>query len=107
MAPQLPKLTNSIHIRDFVDEVLPDSTRPNAPNYVEIHTNVNLFQEDGFYDASIAVEPIQTCIRAYRRQSDRDLYVPNAFFYVDGRITVEMNHDGDPTLTVQSLSLQR
>ncbi|KAH7180165.1 hypothetical protein DER46DRAFT_566802 [Fusarium sp. MPI-SDFR-AT-0072] len=107
MAPQLPKLTNSIHIRDFVDDVVPDSTRPNAPNYVQIHTNVNVVREDGFYDASIAAEPIRTCIRAYLRPSECDLYVPNTFFYVDGRFAVDMNPDGGPMLTVQSLSLQR
>jgi hypothetical protein len=28
------KLTNAIHIRDFIDDILPDTTRPDAANYV-------------------------------------------------------------------------
>ncbi|KAK1993564.1 hypothetical protein LX36DRAFT_661401 [Colletotrichum falcatum] len=107
MASQLPKLTNVIHIRDFIDDVLPDSTHPETPNYAEIHAAVNVFQEDDFYDTTIDSGPIQTCVRAYLKQNERELYVPNTFFYTDGRFIVETTAEERPKLIVQSLSLQR
>ncbi|KXH62495.1 hypothetical protein CNYM01_14036 [Colletotrichum nymphaeae SA-01] len=107
MASQIPKLTNIIHIRDFIDEILPDSTRPETPNYTEIHAAVNVFQEDDFYDSTINSDPIQACIRVYLKRNERDLFVLNAFFYAHGRFTVEPVPDERPKLIVQSLSFQR
>ncbi|KAK2024525.1 hypothetical protein LX32DRAFT_675950 [Colletotrichum zoysiae] len=107
MASQLPKLTNVIHIRNFIDDFLPDSTHPETPNYIEIHAAVNVFQEDDFYDSTIDSGPIQTRVRAYLKQNERELYVPNMFFYTDRRFIVETTAEERPKLSVQSLSLQR
>jgi hypothetical protein len=107
MSSALPKLTNTIHIRDFVDSVLADPTRPETANYFEIHTDVNVFQEDGFYSSGITVEPIHTRIRAYLTQSERELYLTNAFFYADGRFSTAITTDNKLEITVQALSLQR
>ncbi|OHE90263.1 hypothetical protein CORC01_14440 [Colletotrichum orchidophilum] len=106
MASQLPKLTNIIHIRNFIDDVRPDSIRPETPNYAEIHATVNVFQEDDFYDTKIDSDPIQTCVRVYLKQNERDFYVPNTFFYADGRFIVETTPEERPKIIVQSLSLQ-
>ena len=75
---------SAIHFRDFVDDVVPDQNQPNDENYVKIHTDINIFQEDNFYDSRIIVEPIHCCIHVYLMQSDCELYDTNAFFYVDG-----------------------
>ena len=99
---------NTIHIRDFVDCVHPDRTRPGKPNFVEIHAGVNVFQEDEFYDSGIIVEPIRTCIRAYLTKSERDLYATNAFFYADGPFSAAVTTDNKLEITVvKALSLQR
>lgn len=107
MASPMPKLANTIHIRDFIDDVLPDSSRPNAPNCVEIHSNINIFPEDEFYDLNVVVEPIHTCIRTYLKQTERSLYTPNAFFYVDGRFITTLNPEGNLEITVYALSIER
>lgn len=101
------KLANTIHIRDFVDDVLADRTQPNKRNYFEIHTDVNIFQEDGFYDSGITVEPIHTCIRTYLTASERGLYVPNAFFYAEGRFKAAVTTENKLEITVHALGLQR
>ena len=67
------KLPNTIHIRDFVTHILQDRTQPDILNYFEIHTDVNIFPEDDFYDSSITVDPIHTYIRAYLSASARNL----------------------------------
>lgn len=106
--PSTPvKLANTIHIRDFVDCVLADRTRPKTENFVEIHTDVNVFKEDEFYDSGITVEPIHTCIRAYLTESERDLYVTNAFFYAEGRFSTAVTPENKLEITVHALGLQR
>ena len=107
MSSSLPKLTNAIHIRDFVDTVLPDRTRSETPNYVEIHADVNIFQEDDFYDPGITVEPIHAYIRTYLTQSDLDLFTTNAFFYADGKFSTAITSDNKLEIVMQALSLQR
>jgi hypothetical protein len=99
-------LTNTIHLRDFVDCVVDDPTRT-APNYIEIQTDINIFEEDHFYSSNVIVEPIQTRIRAYVTQAERDLYIPNAFFYADGRFTTAVTSDDTLEIIVHTLSLMR
>jgi hypothetical protein len=65
MSSQQPTLTNTIHLRDFVDDVVDDPTRPGISNYVEIRIYVNIFEENRFYSSDVIVEPIHTRIRAY------------------------------------------
>jgi hypothetical protein len=102
-----PTFSNTIHIRDFVDTVAPDPAHQNAPNYVEIQTDVNIFDEDGFYSPSITVEPIRTRIHVYLTREVREQYVPNAFFYADGRFSTAVSTDNTLEIRVQALSLMR
>ncbi|PVI07718.1 hypothetical protein DM02DRAFT_714412 [Periconia macrospinosa] len=59
MSRQTP-LSAIIHLRDFVDTITDDPTRQSASNYTEIQTDINIFEEDLFYNPSITVEPIRT-----------------------------------------------
>ncbi|KAG6989510.1 hypothetical protein FOFC_15818 [Fusarium oxysporum] len=86
--------SSTIHLRDFVDTVTEDPSRENAPNYVEIQTDVNIFEESSFYSPNVNVEPIHTRIHAYLTREERDLYVVNTFFYADGRFSTAL-HPGD------------
>lgn len=99
--------SNTIHLRDFVDGITDDSSRGNAPNYVEIQADVNVFEEDGFHGSSIDIEPIHTRIRTYLPREDRELYTPNTFFYADGRFSAAQSPAGVLQITVQALSLMR
>ncbi|KAL5583772.1 hypothetical protein FOVSG1_013486 [Fusarium oxysporum f. sp. vasinfectum] len=99
--------SNTFHLRDFVDTVTDDPSRENASNYVEIHTDANIFEESSFYSPNVNVEPIRTRIHAYLTREERDLYVPNAFFYADGRFSTTLSTDGPLEISVQALSLMR
>ncbi|KAL8377053.1 hypothetical protein RB595_007947 [Gaeumannomyces hyphopodioides] len=86
--------SNTIHLRDFVDNITDDPSRENTPNYVEIQAEINVSEEDGFYSSRIDVEPIRTRIHAYLTQEERSLYIPNTFFYADGRFSAPL-HPGE------------
>jgi hypothetical protein len=94
-------------MRDFVNNVTDDPSRENAPNYVEIQAEVNIFEEDGFYSSSVDIEPIRTRIHTYLTREDRELYIPNTFFYADGRFSATPSTDGALEISVQALSLMR
>jgi hypothetical protein len=96
-----------IHIRDFADSITSDPTRDNAPNYAEIQADINIFEEDGFYSPNIIAEPIRTRIHAYLPQGERDAYVPNTFFYADGRFYTTLSADDTLEINIQALSLVR
>ena len=57
--------SNTTHLRDFVDSITDNPSREKASNYIEIQTDINIFEEDGFYGSRIDVDPIHTRIRAY------------------------------------------
>ena len=97
---------SAIHIHNFVDKVIPDQNQSDDENYIEICTDVNIFQEDNFYDFRIIVKPIHCCIHIYLTQSDHKLYDTNAFFYVDGWFTTTLIED-KLQITIQAFSLQR
>jgi hypothetical protein len=102
-----PLFSNTIHIRDFVDSVVSDPARENAPNYVEIHTDIDIFEENDSFNHDIVVEPIRARIHAYLSSREQNLYCPNAFFYAHGRFSAIQIEDGTLELNVQSLSLMR
>ena len=99
--------SSTIHLRDFVDTVVEDPSREDAPNHVEIQTDVNIFEEDGFYSSNIDIDPIHTRIRAYLTREERDLYAPNTFFYGHGRFSAAQSPGGVLQITVHALSLMR
>lgn len=107
MSAALGKLTNALHIRDFIDDVRPDPTKPDMPNYVEIHTDLNIFPEGDFYDAGVVVEPVHVCVRSYLTHFDQEIYVPDAFIYADGRFHVIVMENKKLHIVMQALSLQR
>ena len=106
MSSREPTLSNTIHLRDFVDAVTNDPTRADTTSFVEIRSHVNVF-EDRFYSPNIVVEPVQTRLRAYIAQADRDLYVPEAFIYVDGHFSTAITAENTLELTVHAMSMMR
>ena len=105
MSKQLT-FSSIIYLRDFVDTVTDDSTRV-APNHFEIHADINIFDEDGFDSPDIVTEPIRARIHVYMTRAERDLYLPNTFFYADGRFSTVLSADGDLEISIQALSLMR
>lgn len=102
-----PTFSSIIHIRDFIDTITNDPNRDNSANHVEILTDVNIFEEGNFYSPNIVVEPIRTRIHAYLTREERDHYIPNTFFYADGRFSTALSEDNTLEIKVQILSLMR
>ncbi|KAK3314134.1 hypothetical protein B0H66DRAFT_630536 [Apodospora peruviana] len=101
---QQPTFSNLIHLRDFVDSITDDSSK-DTPNCIEIHTDINVFEEEGFHSSSITVEPIRTRIHTYLTREEQERYVPNTFFYTDGRFSAAPSDDGTLEINIQTLSL--
>lgn len=99
--------SNIIHLRDFVDAITADPTRENAPNYVEIQMDLNIFDEDGFYSLNITAESIPTRIHAYLTKEERELYCPDTFIYAIGRFSAAPSAGGTLQIDIQALSLVR
>jgi hypothetical protein len=97
-------LTNTIHIRDFVDCV---NNPTGLENYIEIQADINIVEENRFHSPDVIVEPIHTRIRAYVTPAEREIYVPNAFFYAEGRFIAAIPSDDRLEITVHALSLMR
>ena len=104
MASRPLTLTNTIHIRDFVDFII---NNPTDDNHIQIQADVNIFEENDFHSTDVIVEPIRTRIRAYVTDTERELYVPDAFFYVEGRFAAAVTSDDKLEITVHALSLMR
>ncbi len=77
--------TNTIHIRDFVLNVV--SARTPSGN-IDIHADVNVFH-------------------AYLTSGERPLYVPDAFFYAEGRFHTIITEENKLEIVVQTHSLNR
>jgi hypothetical protein len=101
--------SSTIHIRDFVVNIVPDKTHSQSENsaYVEIHADVNIFSEDKFSEPTVIMEPIHTRIRAYLPSGERGTYVAEAFFYAHGRFHTIITKENKLEIIVQSLSLKR
>jgi hypothetical protein len=107
MSSRLSTLTNTIHIRDFVDAVVDDPTRSDS-SYIEIQADVYIFPENGFRSANVIAESIPTRIRAYVTPAERELYVHNTFFFAEGRFATAVTSDGKlEIIVVHTLSLMR
>ena len=74
---------SAIHIYNFINEVVADQNQSDNENYIKIHTDMNIFQENFFYNFRIIIELIHYFIHTYFIQSYHDLYSTNIFFYVN------------------------
>lgn len=101
----LPKISNTIHIRDFIIDICPDTTLATSNN--EFRCEVNIFNEDFFEDHTVAVEPIDAEIHVYLKDEELEPYIPNAFIYVIGSFSTVKMTDNKLKLIVHSLSIAR
>ncbi len=95
-----------IYLYDFVNIIIDDSNQ-DAPNYIEIQTDINIFNKDGFYSFEVVVELIYIRIYIYLIQEERVLYVLNTFFYIDGHFFIALSINNALEISIQTLSLIR
>jgi hypothetical protein len=62
---------------------------PTSP-FTQQFTSINVFEEDGICSPNIIAEPIRTGIHACLTREERDLYIPNNFFYADSCFVIAL-----------------
>jgi hypothetical protein len=56
MAPRLVTISNTIHLRQFVDDIVADSKNTDNFNRIEIHPNIAIFEGGQFHRPNTMVE---------------------------------------------------
>jgi hypothetical protein len=68
-------------LRDFIDTIADDPTRDSS-HFVEIQTDINIFEEDGFYSPNIVVELVHARIHTYMTRGQGDAQLQGAHLEV-------------------------
>ncbi len=69
--------------------------------------DINLFEEDSFYNPDVIIEQIRICIHVYLTRDERDTYIPNVFFYTDGYFSTTLSANSVLEINIQTLNLIR
>jgi hypothetical protein len=72
-----------IHIRDFIDHVEPDPTRPGKGLSMQLRISLNIPCK-GIQSDDVEQNGIPTLVRFFNEGNQSDLYKPNAFVYSSG-----------------------
>ncbi|GFF87297.1 hypothetical protein IFM53868_05101 [Aspergillus udagawae] len=81
-----------LHIRDFIDQVEPDPTRPDKALALQLRISLNIPQKDALSD-DVEQRDILTIVRFFCEPNRSHLYQPNAFIYAWGSfLTIQDQH---------------
>src|SRR5467141_3904901 len=94
-----------VHIRDFIEEVRRDPTRPGYDSALQLHADVNVPPVQG-EELSDDVDflPIPTLIRYFAPGGQVDLYQPTIFVYARGQFRMSNSQDGLPQILVNAFA---
>lgn len=81
-----------IHIRDFVEHVEPDPTRPGKGLSMQLRVSLNLPWKDIQSD-DVKQDKILTLVRFFNEGNQSDLYKPNTFVYSSGSFLTTSSDD--------------
>ncbi|KAN0083614.1 hypothetical protein V8E54_002702 [Elaphomyces granulatus] len=95
----------NIHIRDFVQEIQHDPTRPGYDGALQLHSNLNIppVQGEELSD-DIDIVGIPALIRIFTGIGSRDRYKPNVFVYATGSFNVNTSPDGLPLIVITTFA---
>jgi hypothetical protein len=72
-----------LHIRDFIEYVEPDPTRPGKGLSMQLHVSLNIPTKD-IQCGDVEQEEIPTLIIFFNEGNKSALYLPDAFIYSSG-----------------------
>ena len=72
-----------LHIRDFIEHVEPDPTRPGTNLALQLRVSLNIPEKDVHSD-DVEQDDIPTLIRFFAETNHTDSYQPNTFIYAWG-----------------------
>ncbi|KZN87629.1 hypothetical protein EN45_061900 [Penicillium chrysogenum] len=81
-----------IHIRDFVEHVEPDPTRPGKGLSMQLRISLNIPWKDIQSD-DVEQDDIPTLVRFFNEGNQSDLYKPNTFVYSSGSFLTTSSDD--------------
>ncbi|KAJ5367174.1 hypothetical protein N7541_001115 [Penicillium brevicompactum] len=81
-----------LHVRDFIENVEPDPTRPGKGLSIQLRVSLNIPSQDIQSD-DVEQHEIPTLIRFFNEGNRPDLYQPNAFVYSSGSFLTTSSDD--------------
>lgn len=95
-----------IHIRDFVEHVEPDPTRPGKGLSMQLRVSLNLPWKDIQSD-DVEQDEILTLVRFFNEGNQSDLYKPNTFVYSFGSFLTTSSDDEEFHIVLHAHNLDR
>lgn len=95
-----------LHIRDFIDHVEPDPTRPGKGLALQMHVSLNIPDKDAQSD-DVEQNDIRTLIRFFTESNRSSLYQPNAFVYACGSFLTDSTPDQDFHIILHAHTVDR
>ena len=95
-----------IHVRDFIDSVEPDPTRPGRALSMQLGVSLNIPFKDIESD-DVESNEIPTLIRFFNEGNQSDIYQPNAFIYSSGAFLTTSSEDDGFHIILHAHNLDR
>ncbi|KAJ5904785.1 uncharacterized protein N7473_001701 [Penicillium subrubescens] len=95
-----------IHIRDFVEQVEPDPTRPGKGFSMQLRISLNIPLKDIQSD-DVEQDEIPTLLRFFNEGNQSDLYKSNTFIYSSGSFLTTSSDDDDFHVIIHAHTLDR
>jgi hypothetical protein len=94
----------NIHVRDFINQVARDPTRPGYDSALQLHSDVHIPSVQGEeLSDDFDCKNIPTIIRFFAPAGQVDQFKTNAFVYTTGSFNIN-SQDGFPELLVNAFS---
>jgi hypothetical protein len=95
-----------LHIRDFIDHVEQDPTRPGKGLSMQLRVSLNIPDKDIQSD-DVEQDAIPTLIRFFNEGNRPDLYQPNTFIYAWGSFLANASNSEDFHILLHANSVDR
>lgn len=95
-----------IHVRDFVEQVEPDPTRPGKGLSMQLRISLNIPLKDIQSD-DVEQDEVPTLVRFFNEGNQSDHYKPNTFVYSSGSFLTISSEDEEFHIIIQAHTLNR
>jgi hypothetical protein len=95
-----------IHIRDFVEHVEPDPTRPGKGLSMQLRISLNIPLKDIQSD-DVEQDEIPTLLRFFDESKQSDLYKSNTFIYSSGSFLTTSSDNEEFHIIIHARTLDR
>jgi hypothetical protein len=95
-----------LHVRDFVEHIKPDPTRPGKGLSMQLRVSLNIPFKDIESD-DVESNDIPTFIRFFNKGNHSDIYQPNTFIYSSGAFLTTLSKDDGFHIVLYAHNLDR